>query len=109
MESILSSSKRSNVEERAAWELANPLTLVGGNRPYHVMSVLLAEHSHSRGILGFLTLRDANNLRSVCKELRDEVADFRWTDMTTRICCSLELWRTCFPHAISANLSLYLI
>ena len=87
------------------WELANPLTLVGGNRPYHVMSVLLAEHSHSRGILGFLTYEDANNLRSVCKELRAEVTHFRWTDMKTRICGSLELWRTCFPHAISANLN----
>jgi hypothetical protein len=58
MESYSSPSKRHNViDERSAWELANPLTLVGGNRPYHVMSVLLAEHSNSRGILGFLTLR----------------------------------------------------
>ena len=92
-------------QKRAEWEAANPVTLVGGNRPYHIMSVLLAEHSRSEGIFGFLTYEDANNLRLVCKELRDEVRDFRWKDMKTRIKGSLKKWRTCFPFAKSANIS----
>ena len=93
------------IHERDKWEAANPLNLVGGNRPYHVMSVLAAEHSNSRGIFGFLTLFDANRLRLVCKEMRDEMREFRWKDIKTRINGRLDLWRACFPYAISANLN----
>jgi len=92
------------IRERAEWEKANPITLVGGNRPYHIMSVLLAEHSRSEGIFGFLTYEDANNLRLVCKELRDEVKDFYWKDSKTRIKGSLKLWRICFRNAKAANI-----
>ncbi len=35
----------------------------------------------------------------------DEVREFRWKDMKTRINGSLALWRTCFQHAIGASLS----
>jgi len=92
------------IRAQAEWEKLNPITLVGGNRPYHIMSVLYAEHSRSEGIFGFLTYEDANNLRLVCKELRDEVRDFRWKDMKTRIKGSLALWRICFPFAKAANI-----
>jgi len=94
------------IRARTEWEKANPITLVGGNRPYHIMSVLLAEHSRSEGIFGFLTYKDANSLRLVCKELRDEVSDFRWMDSKTRINGSLKLWRTCFRNAKAANVSM---
>jgi len=93
------------IRARAEWEKANPITLVGGNRPYHIMSVLLAEHSRSEGIFGFLTYEDANNLRLVCKELRDEVSEFYWMDSKTRINGSLKLWRTCFRNARAVNIS----
>ena len=89
-----------DVRDRSEWEEENPLTLVGGNRPYHIMSVLSAEHSRSRGgIFGFCTYADGSNLRLVCKEMRDEVKEFPWNDMETRINGSVELWRTCFLHA----------
>jgi len=40
--SSTSSDALDAVHERSTWEKANPLTIVGGNRPYHVMSVLAA-------------------------------------------------------------------
>jgi hypothetical protein len=87
------------------WETKNPLTLIGGNRPYNLMSILYGAHSIGEGILGFCALRDANNLRLTCKELRDEVNEFRWMDMKTRINGSLQLLRTCFPLIRGVNLT----
>ena len=37
-------------------------------------------------------------------ELRDEVKESPWNDMESRINDGVELWRTCFPRAIGANL-----
>ncbi len=46
-----------------AMEKANQMTLVGGNRPYYIISVLAAEHSRSLGgIFGYMEYVDANIL-----------------------------------------------
>ena len=58
-----------------------PLTLVGGGpRACNVLSVLYGAHGVGRGIFSFLTLRDANNLRLVCQEMKREVTAFPWND-----------------------------
>ena len=70
-----------------------------------LMSHLGAEHSHSRGILGFMTTLEANSLRLISREFRDEVSRFRWNDSKTFVIGSLEKWRTTFPKAETINLS----
>ena len=82
-----------------------PLALAGGEHPSTIFSHLVAEHSNGRGILGFLTTRDACALRAVCHEALAAVRDFHWSDARTSIRGALPLWRASFPHARAANVS----
>ncbi len=67
---------------RAAARL--PPALAGGGGPSTVMSHLGAEHSHGRGLLGFMTHEGATRtLYGVCRELRREVGAFHWP----LVCC----------------------
>jgi hypothetical protein len=50
-------------------------------------------------LLPHLDLLDATALRAVCRELRDAVADYMWTDRVP--VHHIERWRACFPHATS--------
>jgi hypothetical protein len=82
-----------------------PLQLAGGAHPSTVFSHLAAEHTHARGVLGFLTTRDACSLRVVCHELLLATRAFRWADTRTSIRGPVSLWRASFPHARAANVS----
>ena len=56
-----------------------PIALAGGRGASTIMSHLDAEHSHGRGLLGFMSHGQARyTLAGVCRELRREVAAFRW-------------------------------
>ena len=68
-----------------------------------VLSTLHAEHHVGRGILGFLSTREACALRLVNHECRDAVTAATWHDAETRITGSLASWRACFPGALAAN------
>jgi hypothetical protein len=64
------------------------------------------------GVLRFLTMKEARVIRSVCKELRDNVNVTPFFDLESPIDRrrmslneSLTLWRECFPKAIAANVS----
>jgi hypothetical protein len=81
------------------------MELAGGDGASTVFSHLVASHSHVRGVLGFLSTREASSLRLVCKELRASVTDFKWEDGCSSIRGSLGRWRACFPHARVANVS----
>ena len=70
-----------------------------------VFSHLTAEHSHGRGILGFLTLQDTLSLRLTCHEMRDEIRKFAWNDAETFILGRLPIWRKQFPLAKAVNVS----
>jgi len=83
----------------------NLIALAGGDNPSSILSILGAEHSHSRGILGFFSTKEARALRLICREFRDEVTNFKWDDINTFVHGDLRLWRTCFPKAIAANVS----
>lgn len=57
-------------------------------------------------MLPFLTLRDGNCVRIVCRELRDAVAEAPWRDAATRIpSTGVGAWHVAFPRAKAANLS----
>ena len=72
-----------------------------------VFSVLAAAHADGAGILLFVTTstREARSLRLVSRELLEAVAAFPWRYPTTVILGSVALWRSCFPRAVTANLS----
>ena len=60
-----------------------------------------------RGVLRFLRQIEALPLRSAGRACRDAVAEHVWEDWCSRhslIRGSLAAWRSCFPHALSANL-----
>ena len=62
-----------------------PPALAGGDGASTLMSHLGAEHSHGRGLLGFLTHEGAmRTLSGVCRELRREVGSFRWPVVVLR-------------------------
>jgi hypothetical protein len=66
--------------------------------------VLGAEHSCSRGILGFFTTREACTLRLVCRELKEAVTAFPWLDDEMVVIkgpktTGLRKWAACFPRA----------
>ena len=84
-----------------------PLTLVGGDpRACNVLSLFYGAHGVGRGIFGFLTLLDANNLRLVCQEMKREVTAFPWNDSTTPVKGKeLERWRTSYPNARAAKIT----
>jgi hypothetical protein len=69
-----------------------------------LFAVLAGAHSVGGGVFGFLTLRDGNELRQLCRLVRGDVAAARWRDAETRIRGSLAAWRACFPGAVAANL-----
>jgi hypothetical protein len=51
----------------------------------------------------FFDTREACSLRLVCRELKQEVADFPWEDMDTVIMGSIAQWRASFTRARGAN------
>jgi hypothetical protein len=53
-------------------------------------------------IFSYLNIQNAIVLRSVSKSWLELVRDYRWDDST--IIYNVNLWRKCFPYAISANL-----
>lgn len=64
------------------------------------------------GVLRFFTMREARELRLVCRELADNVSLTPWDDLETRIgrkdvpirrC--LDCWRESMPFALAANVS----
>jgi hypothetical protein len=65
--------------------------------------VLAGAHSVGGGVFGFLTTRDGNELRQLCRLIRGDVAAARWRDAVTPIRGSLAAWRACFPGAVAAN------
>jgi hypothetical protein len=68
-----------NASSGRARAALQPRALAGGDGASTVMSHLGAEHSHGRGLLGFMTNAGARRtLAGVCRELRREVAEFRW-------------------------------
>ncbi len=69
-----------------------------------LFAVLAGAHSVGGGVFGFLTMRDGNELRQVCRLVRGDVAAARWRDEETRIWGSLAAWRACFPGAVAAYL-----
>ena len=69
-----------------------------------LFGVLAGAHSVGGGVFGFLTLRDGNELRQLCRLICGDVAAARWRDAETRIRGSLAAWRACFPGAVAANL-----
>jgi hypothetical protein len=50
-------------------------------------------------LLAYLDLFDATAIRAVCRELRDAVTDYVWSDRVP--VKAIERWRACFPHATS--------
>ena len=54
------------------------LALAPALAPASILSLLHAEHTHGRGLLGCFTQREASALRLVCRELRREVDAFDW-------------------------------
>jgi len=50
-------------------------------------------------LLPYLDLLDGTALRAVCRELRDAVTDYVWTDRVP--VRAIERWRACFPRATS--------
>jgi hypothetical protein len=67
-----------------------------------LLAVLAGAHSVGKGVFGFLTTLDGNELRQVCRLIRDDVAAARWRDAKTPILGSLAAWRACFPGAVAA-------
>jgi hypothetical protein len=55
-------------------------------------------------ILGALTIKDGTRLRNVNRLARNAVTAHKWDDMLTLIPGKLEIWRSMFPNAISANI-----
>ena len=50
-------------------------------------------------LLSYLNLLDATAARAVCRELRDAVTAYVWSDRVP--VRAIERWRACFPHATS--------
>jgi len=55
-----------------------------------------------RNIFSYITIADAMNIRMLSKTLMQIVAECKWDSPETIY--NVELWRKCFPNAISANL-----
>jgi hypothetical protein len=68
-----------------------------------LFAVLAGAHSVGGGVFGFLTMRDGNELRQLCRLIRGDVAAARWRDAETYIRGPLAAWRACFPGAVAAN------
>ena len=68
-----------------------------------LVGVLAGAHSVGGGVFGFLTLRDGNELRQLCRLIRGDVAAARWRDEETHIGGPLAEWRACFPGAVAAS------
>ena len=62
--------------------------------------------AHTKGaILQFFTTKDATVLRSVCRELKNAVAEYTWADEETLVKSRVYSWKTCFPCAVAVNVS----
>ena len=81
------------------------IPFAGGEGTHSVLSHLHGAHSIGEGILGFLTMRQSNALRGVCKEFRGAVMDFPWMDAESRIKGRIRAWRAAFPAARAVNVS----
>ena len=81
------------------------VTFAGDKSTHSVISILDGAHSIGEGIIGFLTMKESNALRGVCKEFREAVMDFQWMDAKSDIKGSLRAWRAAFPAARVVNLS----
>ena len=77
------------------------MPFAGGEGTQTVLSVLDGALSIGEGFLGFLTIRESNALRVVCKEFREAVMDFPWMNSLdeSRIKGSAKAWRAAFPAA----------
>ena len=76
----------------------------GDNSLVDLFAVLAGAHSVGGGVFGFLTMRDGNELRQLCRLIRGDVAAARWRDAATPIKGPLAAWRACFPGAVAANM-----
>jgi hypothetical protein len=81
------------------------IPFAGGSGSHTVLSVLAGEHSIGGGILQYVNMRQANDLRLVCPEFLEAVTEFPWTDAETRIKGSVKAWRKIFPYARAVNVS----
>ena len=75
------------------------LDFAGGNNSSTILSNI------SNALLPMFTIIDACSLRLLCKEFNESVTDFRWDDSTTRVTKFIHLWKICFPHAKTINIS----
>ena len=69
------------------------------------LSILAGPHSVGEGILSFFDTKEARVIRLVCSEFREAVAVVPWADIETRIWGNVRGWRSSFPRATKANIS----
>ena len=69
----------------------------GGEGTHSVLSILNGAHSIGEGFFRFVTMKEKNALRLVCKEFRKAVMDFPWMDAKSQITGSLRALRAAFP------------
>ena len=81
------------------------IPFAGGGGSKSVLSILARVHSLGGGIFSFLTMKDSNNVRPVCVELRQAIMDFPWMDKESKIKGSVKAWRKAFPYARVVNVS----
>jgi hypothetical protein len=81
------------------------IPFAGGDGDYSVLSIIAGPHSIGEGIFGFLTMRDSNALRPLCREMREAIRVFPWMDAETRVIGDISRWRAAFPAARAVNIS----
>jgi len=78
-----------------------------GTSDTSILSVLNGVHSIGEGFLSYLTCKDANNLRLVCREMNQAVTDFNWNENNSIVIKNqnnFDLWVKCFPNALFIEL-----
>jgi hypothetical protein len=100
--------------------LTTPIGLTcGPDQDCSILSTLMngwdSLFGYEHPLLRFFTMKEARELRLVCREFKDNVEVTSWNDPTTSIGRwgttpvgrHLQLWRECFPMAIAASISLH--
>ena len=90
--------------KRSRADSATTMALAGGDAASNVLSHLLAEHSHGRGLLGFFNAQDCASLRLVHPDFIEAVARFPVASLEP-VRGDIGRWRACFPRARAINLT----